>query len=309
LDYIIRSRVDMYSRDGIFYGVCAHVGAAVHFYNTAILEEAGIDYRDIITWDDFREAGERVLEVVGVPMVTFEATDTFGLHVKLAQLGSDFLTEDNEYNINTPEMIHVLTWSQDMIRDGLAIVAPGGFHHAEEYYGFMNAGGAASIGMPQWYLQRFRSYMPDLHGQIRLAPSPVWEVGQQRSLGLGGTGHSVTNQTEHPDLVKDFLAFSKLTPRGSAYFWTWMGTDPIFKEIWRDESVVRAENAFTDYFGIDLFDVLIEIEDEIPAPILTDRYPSVVDMMRTVVLPRVLLDMEDPATVLEEAQGILEAAP
>ena len=53
LDDIVPSRLGIYSKDGNMYGAPTHVGATVAFYYVEILEDAGIDYRDIKTWDDF----------------------------------------------------------------------------------------------------------------------------------------------------------------------------------------------------------------------------------------------------------------
>lgn len=46
---IIQSRLDLYSKDGALYGLPTHVGATVAFYNTTLLEDAGIDYTTIVT--------------------------------------------------------------------------------------------------------------------------------------------------------------------------------------------------------------------------------------------------------------------
>ena len=46
LDDIVKARVDIYSKDGNYYGICFHIGAAVIFYNAKMCEEAGIDYQN-----------------------------------------------------------------------------------------------------------------------------------------------------------------------------------------------------------------------------------------------------------------------
>jgi len=63
VDDIVESRLGIYSKDGKFYGAPTHVGATVAFYYTDILEDAGVDYRTIKTWDDFAEAGRKLKAV------------------------------------------------------------------------------------------------------------------------------------------------------------------------------------------------------------------------------------------------------
>ena len=55
----------------------------------------------------------------------------------------------------------------------------------------MNGGGAASISMPFWYLNRFTDYMPDLAGKMKVAPMPLWADGGHKSAQMGGTGTAV----------------------------------------------------------------------------------------------------------------------
>ena len=45
-DSIVESRLNLYSKDGDIYGLPTHVGATVAFYNTELLEEAGIEVNE-----------------------------------------------------------------------------------------------------------------------------------------------------------------------------------------------------------------------------------------------------------------------
>lgn len=56
LDNVVESRLQLYSKDGNYYGFPTHVGTTVAFYNTEALEAAGIDYTTIKTWDDFKRS-------------------------------------------------------------------------------------------------------------------------------------------------------------------------------------------------------------------------------------------------------------
>jgi len=308
LDNIVKSRVDIYAKDGNYYGICFHVGASVTYYNQEILEAAGVDVNSIITWDDFAEAGKVVLEKTGVPMATVEANDPWFFLQTLSQQGSDLLTPEGEPNVNSDAMKKALGFYQQMVKDGTAMVAPGGGHHAEEYYGFMNFGGAASVTMPFWYMGRFTDYMPDLKGKMLVMPNPVFEVGQPRSVGLGGTGTSVTNQSQHQDLAVDFLGFAKLSEEGNLKIWEIMGFDPIRKSLWGSEEL-KKPNKFIDYFANFPFDALIEVQDEIPAIVVSESLPKTMTAVRTSIMTRVFEGMEDIDTVLAEEQALLEQTP
>ncbi len=308
LPNIVKSRVDIYAKDGNYYGICFHVGASVTYYNKEILDAAGIDPASIVTWEDYANAGKTVLEKTGVPMTTVEANDPWSFWQMLTEQGSDLLTPEGLPNVNTPEMAKALKFYQDMINAGTAIVAPGGGHHAEEYYGFMNGGGAASITMPFWYMGRFTDYMPDLKGKILVMPNPVFEVGQPRSVGLGGTGTSVTSQCKNQDLAIDYLGFAKLSEEGNLKIWEIMGFDPIRKALWTNEEL-KKPNKFIDYFANFPFDALIAVQDEIPAIVVSDSLPKTMAAVRTAIMSRAYEGLEDIEKMLAEEQAILEKTP
>ena len=308
LPNIVKSRVDIYGKDGNYYGICFHVGGSVTYYNTEILAAAGVDPASIITREDYANAGKLVLEKTGVPMTTVEANDPWSFWQMLTEQGSDLLTPDGQPNVNTDAMKKGLGFYQQMIKDGTAIVAPGGGHHAEEYYGFMNGGGAASVTMPFWYLNRFTDYMPDLSGKMIVLPNPVFEAGQPRSVGLGGTGTSVTNQSKNVDLAVDFLGFAKLSEEGNLKVWELLGFDPIRKALWTSPELKKS-NKFIDYYANFPFDALIEVQDEIPAIVVSEALPKTMAAVRTSIMSRAYEGLEDLDTMLAEEQALLENTP
>jgi arabinosaccharide transport system substrate-binding protein len=300
LGNIVRSRVDIYSKDGNFYGICFHIGAAVIYYNDKLMKEAGIDYTQIKTWDEYHEAGKKFLEVTGKPMGTVETGDPWHLWPLIASQGGDLLDKDGNPNIASPEMEKALAYNQELLKEGILAIAPGSGHHSEEYYGLMNGESFGSVIMPMWYMGRFTDYMPDLKGEIAIEPLPVWEVGQPRSVGLGGTGTCVTNQAKDPELTMDFLAFAKLSKEGGAKIWELMGFDPIRMEVWSMPEVRDTPNKFTDYFVNNPFDVLMEIKDEIPAIHVAEALPPTMDALKNSVLFRAYEDLADLKTMLPE---------
>ncbi|WP_277375679.1 ABC transporter substrate-binding protein [Paenibacillus polymyxa] len=299
INNIVPSRVQIYGKDGKYYGIDFHVGAEVMYYNKEIMDQAGVDPDSIVTWADYAAAGKQVLAKTGKPMATLETNDLWSYWPMISQQNSDFLDDKGELTLDNETNIKTLEFLQQMIKDKIAIPAPGGGHHMEEYYGFMNKGGAASVWMPMWYMGRFTDYMPDLKGKIIIRPMPAWEKGGYRSAGMGGTGTVVTNQSKHQDLAMRFLAFAKLSKQGNVEIWKQLGFDPIRSEVWTMPEA-KAKNKFTDYFGTNIFDTLIEVKDEINAVHIGPKTPDIASAVRNKILYRTLQSGEDPATVLHE---------
>ncbi|WP_422615029.1 ABC transporter substrate-binding protein [Cohnella caldifontis] len=304
---LVKSRLDIYAKDGQYYGIDFHVGAAVIYYNKEILDKAGVNPDDIVTWADYEAAGKKVLDATGVPMTTLETSDLWTLWPQVAQAPGkdDFQTADGQLNITSPIVSGPLKWQQNLIKSKIAIPTPGGNHHAEEYYGMMNGGGAASVWMPMWYMGRFTDYMPDLKGKIVIKPMPVWNPGEPRSAGMGGTGTAVTKTSKNQDAAKSFLAYAKLSKEGNIEIWKQLGFDPLRSDVW-DAPELKEPNKFTDYFGPNIFDILTQVKSEIEGVNINEKTPAISDAFKTSVITRILLDNEDVDKVLSEAANQLK---
>lgn len=275
-DDVVMSRVDMYSdSDGNEYGVDFHLGASVCYYNMDIMNEAGVDPADIVTWDDYVEAGKTVLEKTGKPMCAVETADLFLPQMMMLEKGAQYVDADGNPNIATEEHAEVIDYIRNMIDLGICEIAPGGGFHTEEWYGHLNGGGVASIAMPLWYMGRFTDYMPDLDQKMAIYPIPVWNEGDTREVLQGGTGTSVIKYTENADLAKDFLAFAKLSKEGCTYEWNELGFDPIRTELWDDPEITEnKDNKFLSYFTTNPFDILKANGTDLTAPDISGSYSA-----------------------------------
>jgi arabinosaccharide transport system substrate-binding protein len=307
LQNFVESRFDIYSKDGNYYGMPTHVGASVMYYNKEIMDAAGVDIESIQTWDDFIEAGKKVIENTDAVMFNTFPGDYLPYFQMVSQQNSDFLDENGNLTVNREENIRALELLKEMQDLKIAEVAPGGAPHAEEYYAYMNDGGAAAVSMPAWYMGRFTDYMSDLKGKMVVRPMPAFEEGGNRSAGMGGTGTVVTNQTEHADLAKEFLAYAKLSKESNIKIWTVLGFDPVRHDVWDDPAVLE-DNKFFEFFGDDIFDTLTDIKDEINAINISPLTPDIATELNTNTLNSVLRDgAQTPEEALNQAQETLES--
>lgn len=306
-DHLVMSRFENYAKDGNYYGIDHHIGAMVVYYNTEILEAAGVDYKAIKTWDDYREAGKVVLEKTGKPMTTWESSDCWSIYPLVSQHGGDWLTKDNEVRMGEQVVIDTLQYMYDLqYVDKTAVACPGGNHHAEEYYGWMNAGNCASVIMPFWYAARFTNYMPDLNGKIKVGAMPLWADGGHKSAQMGGTGTAVVKTSEHAELAKAWLAFAKLSYAGNIQSWRILGNDPILMDVYGTEDLA-APNQFFDYFGDDIFDVVSTMLDDIPDTTLTDMFPTAADIVKNQMAYELVIAGTDPAEIAAMCAEELES--
>lgn len=306
-DKLVESRIELYSKEGKNYGVPSHVGATVCFYNMEILKAAGVNYEEIVTWEDFKEAGVKVKEATGKYMISVDTGALWQLNVLLAQQGTDWVNKDGTVDVNTKEAKKALELLKEFQDLGIAATIPGGNPDTKEAYPCYNAGEFACAVMPLWQMSRYTSYMPDLEGKIAIGKVPVFEKGMPCSVGGGGTGTCVTNQCEDAELAKDFLGYAKLSTEGAIGLWKNLGFDPCNTEVWTMEEFTHdEENVYVKYFVNNPFDVLNAMRDEISLVKSTDAYPMINSIFCSVTLNSIFESDADIGQSLAEAQQQIE---
>ena len=308
-DEIVEARLDLYTRDDVLRGFPTHVGAFVAFYNAALLEKAGIDYTTIKTWQDFQEAGTAYNKATGRAFGVASTGVNMVEPLMVAQLGGNLFDEEDNVAVNSPEVVEALELEQTMQEAGAISTIPGGSPDAEEAYGAINDGDYAAIVYPAWYTSRFVDYMPDLAGDIAIAPAPVVDGADVATIGGGGTGTAVPEESPNKEIAMEWAAFAKLSPEANVAVWEVLGFDPVNMSVWEDKDVTHnPENKFNKYFQTNLFDVLNEVKGDIGhfESFTNPNLPAVDDVLTTVTYNQIFEDGVPAAEALDQAQSDLE---
>jgi arabinosaccharide transport system substrate-binding protein len=160
-----------------------------------------------------------------------------------------------------------------------------------------------------WYMSRFTNYMPEMEGKYDITTIPVFEEGQKYSVGIGGTGTVVTEQSADPALAAEFLAWAKLSEEGESYIWSVLGFDVCNSALWFDDEFAFDEsNPYNTFFRCKPYEVLRQIanDDAIGTIYSTKVSPTLNDYMCTTTLNEVFEDGMDIDEALAECQEYLE---
>ena len=307
-DDIVTARLEIYSKDGHYYGMPLHVGAMVAYYRVDLLEKAGVDYTTIKTWDDWYEAGLKVKEATGAFMGTVETSTQWVATLMLGQQGTDW-QKDGEVLVNTEAVAKVVDTQKKWLEAGIAEVCPGGQPDTEEGKAYIANNDIACVIMPFWYMSRFTGEIGEARAnQYAVAPCPVFEEGQIRSVGAGGTGTVIYKNGANADLAARFFTYAKISDEGNRYVWDVLGFDPVNKAVWEDEALMKNEdNAFNKYFVGYPVDALLQIKDEIGAMISNEISPTISSYLGSTLWNEVYVDGVDTAEALEAAQDAIES--
>lgn len=305
-DDLVTNRLDIYSKDGTPYGVPSHVGATVIYYNVELLEEAGIDYTEIVTWADFEEALRTYKEATGNYMIYVETYGAYQFTTMMAQKGVDLIDENGMPELNKPEAIEIVELWRNWVDEDLVGYIPGGNADTPEGKAAVANGDIAANIYPLWYMNRYTDEMPNLAGKIAIAPVPVFDETSHKSVGLGGTGTVVYKDSENADLAAEFITWAKLSEEGSSALWTALGFDPVNTLVLQNEELVNdPENIFVSYFLTNPLDVLAEVQDDMFTVKTMQNSGVINDYLSATPWNRIYVSLEDPATVMDETQAEL----
>ncbi|MCT2534798.1 extracellular solute-binding protein [Aquibacillus koreensis] len=302
-DDYIESRLNLYAKDGNYYGAPNNLASSVMFYNMDIMDEAGVHPDDIETWDDFVEAGKTVKETTGKPMFTVPTSDPVLFQELILQRGSDLFDEEGNVTITNQTNIDMLQFLHDSVyKDEIAIPSPGGGPTEESYFGFMNNNGVAANLMPEWYIDRFLNYMPDLEDKILIRPMPTCsDADCYTSVGIGGTGTAVIKQSEHVELAKEFLQYTKTTKESVLGIYTHMGKIPPMHVY--DNEVFNETTKFTEFFlNENVFDVIEVATETVIAPNVPEDYPKGVSAIQDAIFNVIQNNNMTPEEALQLAE-------
>jgi arabinosaccharide transport system substrate-binding protein len=311
---IIESRLAPYTANGHNYGIDYHLGSFVMYYNTAILEAAGVDVDSIQTWDDYIEAGKQVTQDTdgdGTPdvyMTSIETTDIFSTYPIMLMMGGGTYNADGEIILDSPENVAALQFVQDLVHEhGIARPAAGGNHHAPDHYIELTEGRVASLWMPQWYMTRFPDNMSSVLADVAVVrPMPIFEEGGFTTTMGGGTGTVITDQIDPSkiELAKEFLAFAKLTYEANVALWTDLGFDPMRLDVYEDPALLIPMDDFSGEVPFTYIKAgLGNVAPEYTGPF----YPEIATIFNTTALYDLIENQRSPEEVLDAALAELEA--
>lgn len=310
---MVPARMQTYQgEDGHYYGAPYHVGATAMFYNAAAMSEAmGISQDDVIakidavkTWDDYTALGKEYLEALGEEGKCFTSFDTGGvdwLWIAMAEYGDDWTGGfDSKANVKLDSVKNMLSMQQQWLKDGFAMISPDG--HVDLEAGFQNIMDKNIVSFPKalWYMSRFTNYMPEEKGKWYIAKCPVFKEGQKCSVGIGGTGTVVTQQSSNVDLAARFLCWAKMSDEGEQNIWDTLGFDVCNTAMWTKDSFAHDDNnQFNQFFINYPYDVLNEIGmDNIGKISVVKISPTINEYACTTTLNQVL---EDPDYSIDDA--------
>ncbi len=289
-------------KDGNYYGVPIDIGPCALMYRTDIFESAGVKVEDIITWDDYIEAGKKILEATGgaTKMTGFNfngATSQDYMKMLLAQQGGSYYNADGSVNLASDEMILAAETLKKMIDAGIMMDFPDEWN---DRITALNADQICTLPYPAWYGVVMKDSVADQKGLWAYAPMPAFE-GTNGYVCLGGSVLAVSASSECPEVAKEFVRFSLMDP-GQADILYGQSQFEAYKPYYEADCYKEVD----EYFGVKVGETFAQWTDS-PEIDFGEYFTDVSSALSTAI-GEIFVNGKDAGAALEEASAMAQRA-
>lgn len=252
---IFESSWDITSVQGKVYGMPWLLDQKYFFYNTRILQEAGIAAPPR-SWEELVEQARIIKEkgLVEFPMIwswgQYEAA-ICDFVTLLYGNGGVFFDENNQPVFNNEQGVQTVQWMKDMIDDGL--VNPSSIASVEEDVRNVFSQGQAAFAT-NWNYMYNLTQNPDesqVVGEVAMALMPAFQQGLDAGIESatinGSMGYSVTAGSEHPDEAWKFIEFLTSQPIQIEFSAHQL---PIWKDAFQNQELIDLNPVTTPMFAL-----------------------------------------------------------
>ena len=235
-DRMVKSRFSMWSERGRIYAVPHDVHPVMLGYRRDIVEQLGIDVRELDTWDTFAATGRRITRdmdgdgVIDRYMIDLPEVGAWGLTTLMLQNDGQVFDRDGHVAFNSDAVAEVFLWYVHQTQGPKRIAWDCGVGQSQ-----MKAiadGLAVFHIVPDWRSHILQTDLPTVAGKMALMPLPAWKPGGRRTSVWGGTGLIMMKQTKHPDLAWELAKFLYFDPHDIGERFAATNIIPVLKDAW-----------------------------------------------------------------------------
>ncbi len=202
------------------------------FYRVDMFQKAGVDANAIETWDDFIEAGKKVVAAnPGVKMAALDYTKDDALfRMILGEQGKYYFTADGKIDLTSKEAVTAMTIIKKM-KDADLLLNVSGW---DGTVGANKNSKVATQAFGVWWSGTISSEAPDQKGKWDVMLMPAVAKGGSRASNLGGSTLAIPAKSKNTDAAWAFIEYSLATPEGQnniiKNFGIWPSYIPAYKD-------------------------------------------------------------------------------
>ena len=271
------------------------------FYRSDLFEEAGIKAEDIVTWDDFIEAGKILKEKTGSDMLCMaESRNDNVYRMMMMELGGFYFDEEGNPQVNSEESVKAMEMCKRMYDEGIT------FNNSswDDMVAGMSADKFACISEAVWMVGSIKDAVPDQEGKWAVMPLPAFEAGTEvMGASNGGSVLAVPSASKNIDAAQAFVKFCMEDVEANVEGFQNYGLYPSYLPALESEAFEEGDEFFG---GQKIFELFTEIGKKATEVNYTSNFAEALEMSKNSVA-KILLEDEDVTEVLNQEQEEMES--
>ena len=196
---------DIYTFDGVQYGVPKDFDTIALFYNKAILERAGVDAPTADwTWDDYHAASKKISETLGGEGIFGSGDSTRNqenVYPAILSNGGTIIDGDKS-GYDSPEAIEALQFWADMVADGSSL-SPAENAETDGFTRFQN-GQAGMVWGGNWRVSGLLE--SPVKDDVTVVDLPLAPSGERKTV-IHGVGNVMSGASDNVPATQAFLSY------------------------------------------------------------------------------------------------------
>lgn len=262
------------------------------FYRVDVFEEVGIDPATIKTWNDYIEAGKKIVAETDMSLLGTESDAI--LRVMLQQQDSYYFTDDGKIDINSEEAQRAMATLKEMVDADL-------IEYTTDWDGQVSAmknGKVATHPGAVWWSGTMIGQMPELEGKWGMFKLPVFEEGGVSAANDGGSALSIPQSSDNKAAAYLFAEMASVEVDSQMTALKDHGLFPALLAAYEEPFFSQNQEYYNNQ---PIFQEFADTVENIPAINFTTDNLVVSDMMISNI-EALLLEGADPMKLLEDAE-------
>lgn len=269
--------------DGDILAAPWDIGTAGIFYRVDLFEEAGVNADDIETWEDYLEAGKKIVDKTDAKMLPIDIPNYDGVFTMMMhQQGVSYVDQNGDLTLESEEALRAMEIIQEFHENDLILNNSG-------WDGMVTAtinGDVATVPYGVWYTGTIMDQAPELEGKWDMFFLPEFEEGGTRYANEGGAALMVSNYSDNINAAYTFTEYFTTNEEAQLLGFEEYGLFPSLKTTYESDVFNEDSKYFNDK---PIFKNFADVVDEVPEINLTEDYSRIADEMED-AQARILLE-------------------
>ena len=263
--------------------------------------EKGIKAEDIVTWDDFIEAGKVLKDKTGADMLCMaESRNDTTYRLLMMEGGGFYFDKDGNTQVNSEASIQAMETCKKMYDAGIT------FNNSswDDMVAGMGADKFACIADAVWMVGSIKDAVPDQDGKWAVMPLPKFQAdSESQGASNGGSVLAVPSASKSAEAAKAFVKYVMEDVDANVEGFQNYGLYPSYLKALESDVFKEGDEFFG---GQKIFDLFTEIGKTVPQVNYTANFAEALEMSKN-SMAKVMLNNGDPTEVLNAEQEEMKA--